>query len=150
MARGLLFEPPYRNPSEKFLGALLDEAGVQFSYEGFNIEYEVPARTAKYLPDFPIDGTNIILEYKGVFGHRGQGGAKERQKLILLKAQHPHLDIRLVFSDAKKKLYKGSLTTYANWADTNGFKWCEVNKVRGKTALPASWISDFKRERKKS
>jgi hypothetical protein len=143
MKRGLLFEPAYRNPSEKFLGTLLQEGGVPFSYEGFKIEYEVPARTAKYLPDFFIEGTSIILEYKGWFG---RSGAKERQKLILLKQQHPHLDIRLVFSDARKKIYKGSPTTYASWADENGFKWCEVNKMRGKVTLPASWLRDMKRK----
>lgn len=146
MARGLLFEPSYRNPSEKFLGALLTEEGVEFDYEGFKIEYDVPARKAKYLPDFPIKGSHIILEYKGWFG---KNGAKERQKLILLKQQHPHLDFRLVFSDAKKKIYKGSPTTYAAWADENGFKWCEINKTRGKVKLPDAWIKEMRVKRKK-
>jgi hypothetical protein len=141
MGKALLFEPPYRNPSEKFLGHLLETAGVPFAYEAKKLEYSVPARTAKYLPDFCITGTNILLEYKGWFG---RNGAKERQKLLLLKQQHPNLDIRLVFSNAKNKIYTGSPTTYAAWADENGFKWCEVNKARGRTTLPASWVKDMK------
>lgn len=141
--RGILFETNYRNPSEKFLGALLDDAGIEFAYEGTKLPYDVPAREAKYLPDFQITRTNIILEYKGWFG---RSGAKERQKLILLKEQYPELDIRLVFSDAKKRIYKDSKTTYAMWADEHGFKWCEVNRTRGKTSLPQSWINEMKGE----
>lgn len=139
--RGLLFEPNYRNPSERFLGSLLDEAGIEFAYEGKKIPYDVPARTAKYLEDFGISGTNIILEYKGWFG---RNGAKERQKFVLLKEQHPHLDIRFVFTDANKKITKTSPTTYAKWADDHGFKWCVINQRTGKKTLPASWIRDMK------
>ena len=41
--------------------------------------------------------------------------------MILLKEQHPELDIRIVFQDMKKPIYRGSKTTYAKWATDHGF-----------------------------
>lgn len=132
----ILLTARYRNNLEKSIGAQLTKAGVEFDYEGEWIEYLVPARKAKYLPDFRPCMTRIIIEGKGWFGK----GAKERQKLVLLKEQHPDLDIRLVFSDANKKIYKGSPTTYAKWAEDHGFLWATRGEV------PQAWIKDMKRE----
>jgi hypothetical protein len=140
MPRGLLFEPKYRNRTEKAVGTQLENAGVPFAYESIKLPYTVPERVAKYLPDFPITDSPIILEVKGWFG---RNGAKERQKMVLLKEQYPHLDFRLVFTDANKKLYKGSKTTYAAWADENGLKWCD------KATIPASWLREMKRSAKR-
>jgi hypothetical protein len=138
MAKSLLFKAGYRNKLEREIARQLEEAGVPFAFEGRRIPYDVPARVAKYLPDFEINN-GIILEGKGWFG---RNGAKERQKFVLLKQQHPHLDIRFVFSDAKKPLDKGSKTTYAEWADENGFKYST------KGVIPASWLREMKRKRK--
>jgi len=133
----ILLQARYRNKLERAVGAQLHAAGISFDYEGEWITYDVPARTAKYLPDFRPRGTNIILETKGWFGRQG---AKERQKLILLKEQHPELDIRIVFSDAKKPIYKGSPTTYAMWATDHGFTYSD------KGMIPKSWHTDLKRQ----
>ena len=126
-------KPGYRNRLEKQVGDQLDAAGIEFAYEGQWLKYDVPARTAKYLPDF-LSG-NIVIETKGWFGRQG---AKERQKLILLKEQHPDLDFRIVFSDARKPIYKGSPTTYAQWADDHGFKWAT------KGIVPKAWLKEMK------
>ena len=120
------------------MGDQLHTAGVPFVYEGAWVPYDVPSRTAKYLPDFRVG--NIILEVKGWFGRQG---AKERQKLVLLKEQHPDLDIKLVFTDSKKRIYKTSPTTYAMWADDHGFLWAD------KGTIPAEWLRDLKRELKR-
>jgi Phage endonuclease I len=96
---------------------------------------DMPAREARYLPDFRVG--NIIIETKGWFG---RNGARERQKLVLLKEQHPDLDIRIVFSDARKPLYKGSPTTYAMWATDHGFTYST------KGIVPQRWIVHLKRE----
>lgn len=134
-SRGILFEPEYRNNLERSMAKQLEGVEVPFSFEKIRLPYQVPARTSKYLPDFVIDGTNIILEGKGWFG---RSGAKERQKFLLLKEQYPDYDIRFVFSDANKPLYKGSKTSYAEWADEHGFLWST------KGIIPEAWLKEFK------
>lgn len=134
----LHFKPERRNPFEDRIEAQLVAAGIEFAYEGEKVEYAVPARPAKYLPDWLITGTQIIIEGKGWFR-----SAKERQKLVLVKASNPHLDVRIVFSDANKKIYKGSKTTYAKWADDHGFKWST------KGVVPDEWIEEIREELKR-
>jgi len=141
----LHIEPEYRSQLERDAAATLTEAGVPFTYEGDWVRYLVPEFEAKYKPDFTFAGCPIIIEPKGRFGgatnNRRTGGreaaVKERQKFILLKEQHPELDIRFIFSRAKTPIYKGSKTTYAKWADDHGFKWAE--KV-----VPPAWIEEIK------
>ena len=67
--------------------------------------------------------------------HRGKGlfDVQARHKMLLVKQQHPDLDIRLVFSNAKARLYKGSPTTYAAWADRHGFPWAHKT-------IPEDWL----------
>lgn len=149
-------EKSYRSGLEKKIAAQLDAAGIKYGYETVTIPYEVPARMAKYLSDFPVDFVikrddgsfeGIVIEGKGHFGANNYGSkfsnmkansATERQKFVLLKRQHPKLDIRFVFSRASAPIYKGSPTTHAKWAEDQGFLWCE--KV-----IPASWIAEIKK-----
>jgi hypothetical protein len=137
----LKLEASYRSGLEKNIAAQLEAEGLSFDYEQLKLEYNVPARVAKYTPDFKV-GT-IVIESKGAFGYgpnRFSGGdpAKERQKLLLIKAQHPNLDLRIVFQRASTKIYKGSPTTYAKWATDNGFLWAD------KGAIPPEWIKEMK------
>lgn len=140
MGDPILLEAKYRSSLERKVAKQLDSEGVEHDFEGFWIHYTVPARKAKYLPDFPILKTRIILEAKGRFGgtFRGADGAKEREKLILLKEQHPEYDIRIVFERAANKIYKGSKTTYGQWATDHGFLWSD------KGVVPAEWIEEMK------
>lgn len=130
--------PKYRNKLERSAGAQLIEAGIPFCYEGEWIKYIVPEREAKYLPDFRPKGSHIIIETKGWFG---RDGARQRQKLILLKEQHPELDFRILFQDANKTIYKDSPTTYAKWAGDHGFHWATGG------IIPKSWLVDIKKGR---
>lgn len=123
----------YRNSLEAGVGQQLKLAGVPFVYEGKKLPYRVPERTSKYWPDFRVG--NIILETKGRFD-----SAKERQKFVLLQEQYPDLDIRFVFQRAAGKIYKGSPTTYGEWATDHGFPWCDKGRI------PADWIEDIRRE----
>lgn len=134
MAEPLLIQARYRNGLEKRVGEQLSNAGVSFGYEPRTVPISVPQRKATYLPDFWANNAPIIIETKGYF----YNGAKDRQKLILVKEQHPELDIRIVFSDANKKIYKNSPTTYGKWATDHGFKWAD------KGIVPASWIKEMK------
>jgi hypothetical protein len=134
MSEPLLIQARYRNGLEKRIGAQLSEAGVRFKYEPRTIPILVPARKATYLPDFAASDAPIIIESKGYF----YNGAKDRQKLILVKEQHPELDIRIVFQDASKKIYKKSPTTYGQWATDHGFTWAD------KGIVPDAWIKEMK------
>ena len=145
----LSIEPEYRSKLEKDVAEKLAAAGVEFGYESQNIRYTVPAREAKYLPDFSFEGCPIIVEPKGRFGgnyegSRGKrmGGSKdaavrERQKFILLKEQHPELDIRFIFSRASTPIYPKSKTSYGKWATDHGFKWAEKT-------MPDAWVEEIK------
>lgn len=144
----LALETEFRSGSEERVAAQLTAAGIRYAYEDRWVHYKVPERQAKYKPDFPIKDTNILIEVKGYFGGSGryataQKAADERHKLVLLKEQHPELEIRLVFDRASTKIYKGSETTYAKWADDHGFKWADKNRV------PPEWIAEIRKAQKR-
>jgi hypothetical protein len=48
----LTIEPEYRSALERGVAEKLTAAGVAYGYESQHIRYSVPAREAKYLPDF--------------------------------------------------------------------------------------------------
>lgn len=97
-------------------------------YEAFKIEYTKPERKAKYMPDFRLPN-GIVIETKGRFE------VEDRQKHILIKAQHPELDIRFVFSNSNSRIRKGSPTTYAMWCQKHGFKYADKR-------IPAEWFDE--------
>lgn len=103
--------------------------GVNFDFEAIKIEYEKPARKAKYTPDFRLLDNGIIVESKGRFV------TADRQKHLLVKDQHPDIDIRFVFSNPNARISKTSKTTYAMWCEKHGFKYA-------KGSIPQSWINE--------
>lgn len=119
----------YRSGLERRVAAQLAAAGVPYEYEKHKLAYTVPARDAKYTPDFILNG-KLIIESKGLFV------AQDRQKMVLVKEAHPELDIRLVFQRAASPLYKGSKTTYAAWADAHGFLWADHGRI------PETWLKE--------
>lgn len=135
-------KPPFKSGLEQDIAKQLESAGIEYEYEGDTLSYLVPARDANYTPDFVFKRLPILIEGKGRFGHRGKGGAAERQKLVLVKQQCPAMDVRIVFQNAKLPIYKGSKTTYAKWADDHGFKWSD------KGVVPAEWLKEIKQLQK--
>lgn len=119
----------FRSGLEKKIADDLSDKGIPFDYEKLKISYTVPERQATYTPDFVLLDNGIIVESKGIFD------ADDRKKHLLIKQQHPDLDIRLVFSRANAPIYKGSPTTHANWADHHGFKWAEK-------LIPDAWLKE--------
>lgn len=103
---------------------------MPFDYEKLTVKY---VTEQEYTPDFGV-GSNVIIEAKGYFT------SEDRTKLKLVRAQHPDLDIRLLFQRASNKLNKRSSTTYAQWADKHGFKWAEGT-------VPESWLKPVRKER---
>ena len=67
---------------------------------------------------------------------KGRFITSDRQKHLLIKEQHPELDIRFLFQNANNTISKTSSTTYALWAETKGFKW-----ANGET-IPKEWLDE--------
>lgn len=118
----------YRSGLELEVQRQLEQLGVDADYESIKLAYVKPARDAKYTPDFVLPN-GIIIETKGQFV------VADRQKHILLKQQHPDLDIRFVFSNPRSKIGKGSKTTYEMWCQKHGFKYA-------KKLIPEDWITE--------
>jgi len=120
----------FRSNYEKVVCNKLDEQNVPFQYETLNLHYEV-SEQRKYTPDVILPN-GIILELKGRFS------TADRKKMLLVIAQHPDKDIRMVFQRHTNKLFKGSKTTYSEWCDKNNIKWAD--KV-----VPIEWINEKKK-----
>ena len=118
----------YRSGLEETVAAQYAAASVPVSYEKDIVRYTVPARPARYTPDF-VQPNGIIIETKGRFV------TADRQKHILIKQQHPDLDIRFVFSNPRSRISKTSTTTYADWCDRFGFPYA-------KALVPVEWIEE--------
>ena len=115
----------YRSGLEDRVSQQLKKLSVPVKYEELKIKYEVhDFRT--YTPDFELPN-GIIIETKGRFV------LDDRKKHLLIKKQHPDLDIRFVFSNSKAKINKGSKTTYGMWCDKNGFLYADK-------LIPEEWI----------
>lgn len=119
---------PYRSGLEDRIAEQLDSLGVPKVYEKYKLSYTIPASIHHYTPDFILPN-NIIIEAKGIFE------AQDRQKHLLIKKQHPTLDIRFVFSNSKTKIYPGSKTTVGDWCEKNGFKYASRE-------IPAAWFKE--------
>lgn len=115
----------YRSGLEATVQADLEQASIDAEYESIKIEWE-DLCYRRYTPDFLLPN-GIIIETKGLFT------AEDRRKHTLVKKQHPHLDIRFVFSSSKRKLSKVSKTTYAEWCIKQGFLYADKK-------IPEDWL----------
>ena len=87
-------------------------ADFKLEYEPDSFKYEIPATMHSYTPDWKISET-CYIETKGFLG------AKDRQKLLYIKEQHPKVIVALVF---QKDLKLGErLGTCLSWAKKHGF-----------------------------
>ena len=114
----------YRSQFEANFARNLRERKITSLYEQDKIQYIPKPRT--YTPDFYIKEGDFYVETKGRFF------ATDRTKHLLIKEQHPDIDIRFVFLNAKNKLDKRSRTTYAQWCEKNGFLYAEKR-------MPEEW-----------
>lgn len=118
----------YRSGLEEAIAAQLQSHGLPVQYETLTVPYQVPERASRYTPDFLLPN-GIIIESKGRFV------TADRQKHLLIKAQHPDLDIRFVFTNPHARLSKTSKTTYAAWCERYGFA-CAAR------AIPPAWLAE--------
>lgn len=117
----------YRSGLEEDLAVRLADLGIDYTYEEYKISW-LDSKMRKYTPDFVL-GNGIIVETKGRFT------AQDRRKHLEIKQQHPHLDIRFVFSNSRAKLYKTARSSYADWCNKNGFLYAD-------TTIPDEWLNE--------
>tara|TARA_R100000664_G_scaffold33858_2_gene52394 strand:- start:1059 stop:1433 length:375 start_codon:yes stop_codon:yes gene_type:complete len=118
---------PYRSKFELKVAADLGKRKVDFQYEKISFDY-VP-KIRNYTPDFYLPESKIYIETKGRLT------TNDRVKHLLIKEQHPDLDIRFVFVNANNKISRTSKTTYANWCDRHKFLWAE-------SLVPMEWLNE--------
>lgn len=126
--RAVALKYGFRSGLEESVSKALTETGVSFTYEECKIKYIKPSSEHQYTADFQLDN-GIIIETKGRFM------INDRQKHLLIKRQHPELDIRFVFSNSNQKLNKKSRTTYAQWCVKHGFQYADKE-------VPIHWIKE--------
>jgi hypothetical protein len=117
----------YRSLFELNVAKNLIENKIKFEYETQKINY-IP-KTKVYTPDFYFPTTDIYVEAKGYFD------MDDRVKMLLVKKQHPDLDIRFVFLKPYNKIRSNSKTTYVDWCNKYNFKWAD--KV-----IPMEWFKN--------
>jgi len=127
-ARANAIKHGYRSGFEHKVADQLTEANIKYQYEKTVIEYIKPETNHTYTIDFTLPN-GILVETKG------RWVLEDRKKHLLIKSQHPELDIRMVFQNSKGKIRKGSKTTYANFCDKNGIVWADKT-------IPAAWYSE--------
>ena len=107
----------YRSGLELVISDKLKSDRRKFRYEEIKIEWEdVSYRT--YTP-----------EVKGRFV------PADRRRQLLIRKQHPDLDIRFVFENSQSRIRKGSKTTYAKWCIKNGFRYYD-------RIIPEDWLKE--------
>ena len=112
-----------RSKLEEQVAELLEELVFEYMYESEKISYEIEAQ---YIPDFKVG--DVYFEAKGYFP------SDQRRKMKAVKKSNPDLDIRMIFQAPYNKISKHSKTTYAKWAERNGFPWCAYY------AIPIDWF----------
>jgi hypothetical protein len=118
----------FRSGLEDKIAASLKARGVAVGYECMTLEYTLPEKVRRYTPDWRLPN-GVIVESKGRFV------TADRQKMLAVKAQHPHLDIRFVFSNSNARISKQSSTTYAMWCERHGFPFADRD-------IPDHWLKE--------
>ena len=119
----------FRSGLEKQIADELKGLRVQYEFEETKLKYVKPQKTHTYTPDFYLTKQKIYIETKGLFT------SADRQKMKLIKEQHPDKDIRFIFSNSKTRISKKSKTTYSMWAEKYGFKWADKH-------MPKEWLNE--------
>lgn len=134
------FNSKFRSGLENEISDFLSKRKVPFEYEKERIPYTVPSTLHTYTPDFTITtetGKKIYIEAKGIWAY------KDRYKHLLVRQQHPQLDIRFVFSNPNSKISKKSKVTYKDICEGRGrspFK--DINWKWSRRVIPQEWLEE--------
>ena len=118
----------FRSKFESSISNMLKTQHERFGYEVTAIKYTKPMSNHTYTVDFTLSN-GILIEAKG------RWLAEDRKKHVLIKQQHPNLDIRFVFQRPDMVIRKGSKTTYADFCDKHHILW--AHKV-----VPIEWLRE--------
>jgi len=132
----------YRSGLESAVAKQLSKKKVRYEYEPSDkkIVYTIPESYHKYTPDFVLTtatGKTVVVETKGIWD------SDDRKKHLLIREQHPEIDIRFVFTRSKARIRKGSKTTYADICDGKargafkGVIWRYADKL-----IPEEWLNE--------
>jgi len=117
----------FRSGLEQTIAKQIKQARHKIRYEVMKIKW-VDFSIRSYTPDFVLDN-GIILEVKGFWS------TSDRRKHVEIKRQHEELDIRLVFENSKRKIRKGSKTTYGDWCKKKEILFCD-------RVVPKIWLKE--------
>jgi hypothetical protein len=117
----------FKSGLEERNAQLLNRLGIPFEYETKRIKYAVN-RNATYRPDFILEN-GIIVETKGRFQ------VQDRMKHLMIREQHPDIDLRFVFSNFNNKISKGSNTSYKDWCIRYDFQYAQGD-------IPTEWLKE--------
>ena len=131
-AKGIRKVGAFRSGLEDKVSKQLESKGIQFDYELWKIPYVIPASNHTYTPDFLLPN-GIFVETKGLWE------SDDRKKHLLIREQYPQLDIRIIFSSSRTKIYKGSPTSYAEWCEKQGIMFADK-------LIPVDWLKEAKRQ----
>ena len=115
----------YRSGLEHVISKQIKHARHKVRYEVIKIQW-IDFSIRSYTPDFVLDN-GIIIEVKGFWS------TADRRKHVEIKKQHADLDIRLVFENSKRKIRKGSNTSYADWCVKKDIVFCD-------RIIPKAWL----------
>lgn len=115
----------FRSGLEEKIAAQIKKAKHKIRYEKIKIQW-VDFAIRSYTPDFVLDN-GIILEVKGFWS------TADRRKHVEIKKQHSDLDIRLVFENSRRKIRKGSKTSYGDWCEKKNITYCDRE-------VPQEWL----------
>ncbi len=118
----------FRSGLEEKVAEYLTSKGVGFSFETLKVPYVKPETKHIYTPDFILDN-GIIIETKG------RWLLDDRKKHLLIRKQHPNLDIRILFHNANAKISKRSKTSYADFCDKHGITYAH-------RTIPEEWLKE--------
>ena len=121
-------EYKYKSRFEKRFASDLKQRRIVFDYEKHKFSYQPKI----YMPEF-----DLFVETKGFFN------VADRVKHLLIKEQHPDVDIRFVFMNPFTKINRKSSTTYASWCEEHGFQYA-------KERIPKEWIKASSRKKLKT
>jgi predicted nuclease of restriction endonuclease-like RecB superfamily len=105
----------FRSKFEQTFATHLGTIGIEVHYEEEKFPFVVPVKNRMYTPDFKI-GPSTYVETKGMLSK------DDREKLLLVKSQHPNIRIIMVFQNWNNKIAKNSKTTYKKWCDDNNIE----------------------------
>lgn len=127
----VLLKHGIRSGLEDVICQELTAKGIPYKYEELTLEYIQPEKKRKYTPDIVLDNSGIIIEVKG------RWVTADRQKIAMVKQQHPEIDLRMVFSNSKTKISKQSSTTYGSYCDKLGIPYADK-------MIPETWLKETK------